>query len=212
MPDWPVPGDPSLHDRHDQGAACMTVPPWRTRSSRTIYQNPWLRLREDLVELPNGRTTVYGVVSTGSCVGVLPFLDPDTVVLVRQYRYVAGRHTWEMPTGGVGPGEPLEAAAQRELAEESGYRAGRLEPVCVYHTSKSVMDETAHLFLAFDLTRAMDAPEPDETESFQVRPHRFDQVLGMVDTGEIVDSMTIIAVLQAQRWRAGHWPAADLWG
>jgi len=182
----------------------MTVPPWRTRSSRTIYQNPWLRLREDLVELPSGRTTVYGVVSTGSCVGVLPFLDPDTVVLVRQYRYVAGRHTWEMPTGGVAPGEPITDAAQRELAEESGYRAGRLEPVCVYHTSKSVMDETAHLFLAFDLTRAMDPPEPDETESFQVRPHRFQQVLGMVDAGEIVDSMTIIAVLQAQRRRAGR--------
>jgi ADP-ribose pyrophosphatase len=171
----------------------MTAPPWRTRSSRTIYQNPWLRLREDLVELPGGRTTVYGVVSTGSCVGVLPFLDPDTVVLVRQYRYVAGRHTWEMPTGGVGPGEPIEAAA--------GYRAGRLEPVCVYHTSKSVMDETAHLFLAFDLTRPLDAPKPDATESFLVRPHGFEEVLGMVDAGEIVDSMTIIAVLQAERRR-----------
>ena len=179
----------------------MSMRPWRTRSSRTVYQNPWLRLREDLVELPSGRTTVYGVVHTGSCVGVLPFLDPDTVVLVRQYRYVAGRHTWEMPTGGVGPGEPIEAAAQRELAEESGYRAGRLEPVCVYHTSKSVMDETAHLFLAFDLADAEDRPEPDETESFQVRPHRFKEVLAMVDSGEIVDSMTIIAVLQAQRRR-----------
>ena len=179
----------------------MTMPPWRTRLSRTIYENPWLRLREDLVELPSGRTTIYGVVSTGACVGVLPFLDPDTVVLVRQYRYVAGRHTWEMPTGGVGPGEPIEAAAQRELAEESGYRAGRLEAVSVYHTSKSVMDETAHLFLAFDLADAEDRPEPDETESFQVRPHRFQEVLAMVDSGEIVDSMTIIAVLQAERRR-----------
>jgi hypothetical protein len=94
----------------------MTVPPWRTRSSRTIYQNPWLRLREDLVELPSGRTTVYGVVSTGSCVGVLPFLDPDTVVLVRQYRYVAGRHTWEMPTGGAGPGEPPSGSWPRRAA------------------------------------------------------------------------------------------------
>ena len=168
----------------------MSMRPWRTRSSRTVYQNPWLRLREDLVELPSGRTTVYGVV--------------HTVVLVRQYRYVAGRHTWEMPTGGVGPGEPIEAAAQRELAEESGYRAGRLEPVCVYHTSKSVMDETAHLFLASDLAKAEDRPEPDETESFQVRPHRFEEVLGMVDTGEIVDSMTIIAVLQAERRRVGR--------
>jgi ADP-ribose pyrophosphatase len=179
----------------------MSMQPWRTRSSRTIYQNPWLHLREDLVELPSGRTTIYGVVHTGPCVGVLPFLDPDTVVLVRQYRYVAGRHTWEMPTGGVMLGEPIEAAAQRELAEESGYRAGRLEPVCVYHTSKSVMDETAHLFHAFDLTRVPDTPAADETESFQVRPHRFEEVLAMVDTGEIVDSMTIIAVLQAQRRR-----------
>jgi ADP-ribose pyrophosphatase len=135
---------------------------------------------------------------------MLPFLGPDTVVLVRQYRYVAGRHTWEMPTGGVRPGEPIEAAAQRELAEESGYRAGRLDPVCAYRTSKSVMDETAHLFLAFDLTRAVNRPEPDETESFQVRPHRFQEVLGMVDTGEIVDSMTIIAVHQAERRRHGR--------
>jgi ADP-ribose pyrophosphatase len=180
----------------------MSMRTWRTRSSRTIYQNPWLRLREDLVELPSGRTTIYGVVSTGSCVGVLPFLDSDTVVLVRQYRYVAGRDTWEMPTGGVMSGESIEAAAQRELAEESGFRAGRLAPVCVYHTSKSVMDETAHLFLASDLTSAVDRPEPDETESFQVRPHRFQEVLGMVDSGEIVDSMTIIAVLQAERRRA----------
>jgi hypothetical protein len=63
------------------------------------------------------------------------------------------------------------------------------------------MDETAHLFLAFDLTSAEDQPEPDETESFQVRPYRFEEVLDMVDAGEIVDSMTIIAVLQAQRCR-----------
>jgi ADP-ribose pyrophosphatase len=109
-----------------------------------------------------------------------------------------------MPTGGVAPGERVEDAAQRELAEESGYRAGRLEPTCVYHTSKSVMDETAHLFLAFDLTRVEDQPDPDETESFEVRPHRFEEVLGMVDAGEIVDSMTIIAVLQAERRRAGR--------
>src|ERR671930_318891 len=159
MPDWPMPCYPDPQARLARGADSMTTPPWRTRSSRTIYQNPWLRLREDVVELPNGRTTVYGVVSTGLFVGGLPFLDADTVVLARQYRYVAGRHTWEMPTGGGWPGEQGTHAPQRELAEESGYRAGRLEPVCVYHTSKSVMDETAHLLLALDLTRPADPCE-----------------------------------------------------
>jgi hypothetical protein len=73
------------------------------------------------------------------------------------------------------------------------------------------MDETAHLFLAFDLNRAEDTPEPGETEVFQVRPHRFREVLGMVDAGEIVDSMTIIAVLQAERRRAVHRPPPP-WG
>ena len=76
------------------------------------------------------------------------------MLLVRQYRYVARRATWEMPTGGVHIGETLEQAAQRELAEEIGYRARRLIPVSTYHTSKSVMDETAHLFLADGLSRA----------------------------------------------------------
>ena len=77
--------------------------PWKTMSTRPIYRNRWLSLREDLVELPNGRTTIYGVVSCGECVGVLPFLDHDTVLLVRQYRYVAACSTdspaWTPPVG-----------------------------------------------------------------------------------------------------------------
>src|SRR5215470_4191086 len=97
--------------------------PWRTRSSRRVYENPWIRVREDVAEMPDGRTTLYGVVECPGAVGVLPFLDPDTVVLVGQYRYVAGGFFWEMPTGALVPGEPPETAAQRELAEEAGYHA-----------------------------------------------------------------------------------------
>ena len=93
---------------------------WRTLSTRRVYQNKWISLREDQVQLPNGRRTLYGVVECGECVGVLPFLDPSTVLLIRQYRYVARRVTWEMPTGGVHPGESVEEAAQRELGEEVG--------------------------------------------------------------------------------------------
>ncbi len=173
--------------------------PWRTVSTKRVYQNRWLSLREDLVELPNGRTTIYGVVSCGHCVGVLPFTDPDTVLLVRQYRYVAGRATWEMPTGGVHAGESVEEAAQRELAEEVGHRAGRLTHVSTYHTSKSVMDETAHLFLGEDMLKLFLAP--DETEFIGIRPFPFQEVQRMVLSGEIVDSMTIIAVLTVRNTR-----------
>jgi ADP-ribose pyrophosphatase len=172
---------------------------WRTLSSRPVYANKWISVREDLVALPDGRTTVYGVVSCGHCVGLLPFVDPDTVLLVRQYRYVAGRPTWEMPTGGVHAGETLEQAAQRELAEETGHRARYLVRVSTYHTSKSVVDETAHLFLAEGLHSA--DTTPDETEFIDVRAFPFDTVLQMVLDGEIVDSMTIVAMLLAARRR-----------
>ena len=112
------------------------MPPkaWKTLSSRPIYDNKWMRLREDIAEMPDGRTTLYGVVTFGDCVGVLPFVDHDHVILCRQYRYVFGEdHRWEMPTGGVKSGEAPEQAALRELQEEVGYTAGRLEWVSSYY-------------------------------------------------------------------------------
>ncbi|HBH04550.1 MAG: NUDIX hydrolase [Candidatus Rokubacteria bacterium RBG_16_73_20] len=171
--------------------------PWRRLSTRPVYENRWIRVREDEVELPDGRTTVYGVVHCGGCVGVLPFLDADTVVLVGQYRYVAGGFYWEMPTGGVRAGETLEAAVQRELGEEAGYRAERLTRLCAYHTSKSVVDETAHLYVAEGLSAV--ARRADPTEFIEVRPFPFAEVVRMVERDEIKDSMTIIAVLRAAR-------------
>lgn len=178
----------------------LSAESWKRVSSKPIYQNRWLSLREDLVELPDGKTTIYGVVTCGDCVGILPFVDRDHVVLIQQYRYVAGRTTWEMPTGGVRPGESLEGAAQRELGEEAGYRAGRLIKLVAYHTSKSVLDETAHLYLAEELTPVQTRPA-DDTEFIKSQVYPFTRLLRMVMDGEILDGMTIIAVLQAARLR-----------
>jgi ADP-ribose pyrophosphatase len=164
-----------------------------------VYANRWIRVREDLAELPDGRTTPYGVVETRPAVGVLPFLDADTVVLVGQYRYVARAFRWEMPTGAVHPGESEEAAVQRELREEAGYTAARLTRLCSFHSSKSVVDETATLYVA-EALRPVPA-EPDPTEFIEVQPFAFADVLGMVEASEITDAMTVIAVLHAARRR-----------
>ena len=178
----------------------MLPKPWKTLSSRLIYTNQWMRLREDIAELPDGRTTLYGVVTFGECVGVLPFVDEERVVLVRQYRYVFGEsHRWEMPTGGIKPGESPEQAAVRELQEEAGFTAGRLEWVSSFYTSKSVCDETAHIYLGYDLTTS--ALPPDDTEFFEICTLPLEEVLEMVKRSEIRDSMTVIAVLHAARQR-----------
>ena len=172
---------------------------WRTLSTREAYANPWIRVREDVAEMPDGRTTLYGVIECKPAIGVLPFLDARTVVLVGQYRYVARDFYWEIPTGGMLPGEAEEAAAQRELAEEAGYEAGRLTKLCTFHTSKSIMDETAHLYLAEALRPA--ACDGDETEFIEIRAFPFDEALRMVETSEIRDSMSVLAILHAARRR-----------
>ena len=148
--------------------------------------------------MPNGKTTIYGVVDCGECVGVLPFLDDRHVVLIRQYRYVFGENNrWEMPTGGVKSGETLLKAAHRELREEVGYDASQLEQISTYYTSKSVMHEIAHLYIGSHLTQI--EAIPDETEFLEIEVYPFDNVLEMVLRSEIRDSMTVLAVLYAAR-------------
>jgi ADP-ribose diphosphatase len=171
--------------------------PWQTRSTRPVYENDWITVREDVALLPDGRTTIYGVVDAGECVGVLPFTGADTVLLVGQYRYVAQGFYWEIPTGAQHAGESLEQAAQRELAEEAGREAGSLVKLCDFHTSKSIMRETAHLYLARDLKPA--SRLADATEFIERREFPFAEVVRMVERAEIKDSMSVIAVLHAAR-------------
>ncbi len=177
----------------------MEHKPWKTLSSRPIYQNPWMSLREDIAEMPDGRTTLYGVATFGNCVGVVPFLDGDRILLVRQYRYVQKEARWEIPTGGVKEGESLEEAAQRELQEETGYRAERLTWVSSYYTSKCICDETAHLYIGEGLSPVRHTP--DETEFIEVGAFPFARAVEMVIGCQIMDSMSVIAILHAARLR-----------
>ncbi len=178
----------------------MAPKPWTTLSTREVYKNKWMRLREDIAGMPNGKTTIYGVCEFGQCVGVLPFIDAEHVMMVRQYRYVFGENQrWEMPTGGVKKGEPPEQAARRETQEEVGYAVADLQHNSTYFTSKSIVQEIAHLYLGRGLTQVKAIP--DETEFLEIEIFPFDQVLQMVIDSEIRDGMTVIAVLHAARLR-----------
>ncbi|MBI1737185.1 MAG: NUDIX hydrolase [Candidatus Rokubacteria bacterium] len=173
--------------------------PWGQRSTREVYRNRWIRVREDIAELPDGRTTLYGVVECHPCVGVVPLLDRDTIVLVGQYRYVARAFYWEIPTGGRHAGETEEAAVQRELGEEAGYRADRLVKLCELHTSKSILREVASIYLAEGLRAA--PRTPDDTEFIEIRAFPFAEALAMVGRSEIKDSLSVIGILHAARLR-----------
>jgi len=172
---------------------------WQTLASRLTYQNPWMRLEENVVDLGDETLTLYGVITCGDCVGVVPLAGDGHVLLVRQFRYVARRDTWEIPTGGVHAGEPFEEAAQRELREETGHAAARLEHLSTFHTSKSIVDETAHIYLGEGL-HPLPAP-PDATERIETRAFAIPEALAMVEDGTIVDAMSVVGLLTAARRR-----------
>jgi ADP-ribose pyrophosphatase len=172
--------------------------PWTTRSSREVYRNRWISVREDVAEMPDGRTTIYGVVTMSRAVGVVPLLLGGRVLLVRQWRYVSKEARWEIPTGGVRPGEDLLDAAQRELAEETGHHAGRLMHLSTFYSSKSVCDETCDVYLGQELA-PIDPHRSDETEFLETCAFVLAEALGMVARGEVRDAMSVIGLLAAER-------------
>lgn len=168
--------------------------PWTTLSSRPIYENPWISLREDQVLRPDGKDGIYGVVHfKNRAVGVLPVDDKGRVWLVGQHRYPLDAYSWEIPEGGCPDSETPEATALRELREETGLDAGRLELVATAHLSNSVSDELGYVFRATELTEGPSAPEG--CERIDVRRVAWEEAWRMLKDGEITDSLSVIALL-----------------
>lgn len=170
--------------------------PWRVKAERTAFENDWFWVEEHDVVRPDGRDGYYGVIRVRRlAVGVLPIDSDGRVHLVGQWRYPLGRYSWEMPEGGADPGESAEACARRELAEETGLRAGRLVEILRMDLSNSLSDEQAVVFLATDLSPGPAAP--DGTERLRHRLAPFADALAAVAAGKITDALTVAAVLRA---------------
>jgi 8-oxo-dGTP pyrophosphatase MutT (NUDIX family) len=168
--------------------------PWTTLGTRPIYENPWIAVHEDRVIRPDGHLGIYGVVHfKNKAVGVLPVDVDGHIWLVGQYRYTLDAYSWEIPEGGGPDGEAPEETALRELREETGLIAGRIEPIGHSHLSNSVSDEVAYLFRATELTHGESNPEG--TERLQVRRVDWPTAWAMVLDGQITDAMSVIALL-----------------
>lgn len=180
--------------------------PWKTLAQRFVYQNPWIKVREDQVLRPDGQPGIYGVVEfQNRAVGVLPVAADGSIWLVGQYRYPLGAYSWEIPEGGSPPTESPEQTALRELREETGLIAERIEPVAAVHLSNSVCDEVGYVFRATELTQGPAAPEG--TEELHVRRISWDEAWAMLARGEITDSLSVIAILHeaVRRLRERSW-------
>lgn len=130
---------------------------------------------------------------------ILPLLDTEngaTIVMVRNERVTIGGFLLELPAGGLDKGEESIAAAGRELIEETGYRAGELTPLCSFYTTPGLTDEFMHVFVARNLDLVGQKLEP--YESLTVEMVSPGDALSMVESGEIIDAKTALALLWAR--------------
>ena len=160
----------------------------RTLGSRVVYENPWLRLREDEIERPDGERGVYALVEKEDFAVVVPW-DGERVTLVGQYRYTLDRFSWELPQGGVDGATP-EEVARTELAEETGLRAGALRHLGRLDNAVGMSSQGFHVWVATELEQGEAAPEAEEV-AMTARRVTAGELDAMILAGEVTDAGSI---------------------
>lgn len=182
--------------------------PYTTTSRRLIYDGPWIRVREDRFTHRRGGEGIYAVCGfQRTACGVIAVDGQDRVVLVGQWRYPLELYSWEIPEGGGNEQESPFECMRRELEEETGLEAGTWEPLTFFHTSNSSTDEETFLFHAADLRPHPNGHSPEDVEELMIHREPFDQCLARVLSGEITDSLSVVAILALHAKRVGGTPA-----
>ena len=167
--------------------------------ARRVYRGRAVDFRADVIRLPDGKRAVREYLDHPGAVAVVPFLDPRTVVLVRQYRYPVGRTTLEIPAGKLDPGEGVLRCLRRELREETGYSARKITPLLRYWPTPAFANELLHIYAAENLVAG--EHRPDDDEFLDVLRVPFSKALSMVRSGRIRDSKTMIGLMACALWR-----------
>ncbi len=170
----------------------------QTLREETIYRGKLLTIRKDQVRLENGRETVREVVVHPGAVAIVPLLPDGRVILVRQYRYAAGRALLEIPAGTLDrPGESPGAAAARELGEETGYTATDYRELAAFFTAPGFCTEKITVYLATGLTPGGQDQMDDENITLEIVP--LTDTPALIVGGDIADAKTISGLLLAMR-------------
>lgn len=173
-------------------------------SSSRLYSGRIVNLDLDTVRFPDGSTGQLEILRHSGASAVVPFLEPPgdadpRVMLIRQFRHAADGFIWEVPAGRLDGGESPETCAARELEEETGMRARRLERLTTIHTTPGFTDERIHLFLAEGLEPGAEHREADEF--MELHTLRWSEVMRLVHDGAVVDGKTLVSLMYVQCFR-----------
>ena len=176
-------------------------------ATRRVYTGRIVSLDVDQVRFPDGSEGELEMIRHSGASAVVPFLgdpqgDDPQILLIRQYRYAAEGYVYEIPAGRLDDGEDPAVCARRELQEETGCTAERLDRLTTIYTTPGFTDERIHLFMASGLTHGASATETDEF--LEVVPTPLSRALEMIERGEIVDGKTVVGILFAAGFRAGR--------
>lgn len=168
-----------------------------------VYQGHFLDVRRDTVSLPDGDTAGREYIVHPGAVMIVPILDDGRLVLERQCRYPLGRVLLEFPAGKLDPGEAHFACAQRELAEETGYRAAEWALAAHLHNAPAYSNEFIEIWFARGLQRG--ERKLDQGEFLDVCEMSEADLDALAGRGELTDAKTLIALMWLQKWRSGQW-------
>lgn len=166
--------------------------------SEIVYEGKVFGVRRDEVIEPSGVRTTREMVTHPGSVVILPVLPDGRILLIRQYRHAARQYLWELVAGRIDPGETPRQAAQRELIEETGYRAERLRIFLDFFPTPGFVEEKMFLLLAEGLTPGK--AEPEEDEKIVSRAYNHKQLEEMIRTGKLRDAKTIGGILYYLRF------------
>ncbi len=173
---------------------------WQLGKPQTKYENPWMRVDEIPAIDPSGQDASYGLIHFKNlAVGVVPYQD-GYIWLVGQSRVSSRSYTWEIPAGGDPTREDPLGTAHRELREETGFTAGRMDQILKMELSNSITDEICLVYVATDLTAG--EAELESSEDISLMKISLDNALKAIEAGEIRHALGIAAIFKLDRMRA----------